>query len=61
MLWDSGLQHFSVSPFGFRSYWDLVGPRGIGTKSWGTGLDKCTSDLTIEDFRDGDSLGTWAC
>ena len=28
-------------PFGFRSYWDLVGvgPRGFGTKGLGTGLD----------------------
>ena len=28
-------------PFGFSSYWDLVGvgPRGFGTKGLGTGLD----------------------
>ena len=28
-------------PFGFRSYWDLVGvgPRGFGTYGLGTGLD----------------------
>ena len=28
-------------PFGFRYYWDLVGvgPRGLGTKGLGTGLD----------------------
>ena len=28
-------------PFGFRSYWDLVGvgTRGLGTKGLGTGLD----------------------
>ena len=33
-------------PFGFRSYWDLVGvrPRGFGTKGLGTGLDNYESE-----------------
>ena len=43
--WPSEFQCQSLSPWykmGFRSYQDLVGvgPRGFGTKGFGTGLDK---------------------
>ena len=39
-------------PFGFSSYWDLVGfgPRGFGTKELGTGLDKNVSSMPQCDF-----------
>ena len=36
-------------PFGFRSYWNLVGvrPRGFGTKGLGTGLDNLNGLVTM--------------
>ena len=39
----------ALVPFGFRSYWDLVGVghRGFGNKGLGTGLDKNSFSYTI--------------
>ena len=37
----------ALVPFGFRSYWDLVGVghRGFGNKGLGTGLDNCKTSV----------------
>ena len=40
-------------PFGFRSYWDLVGVRpigGFGTKGLGTGLDNNTLKCDVKNI-----------